>query len=97
MRHINSDEKKMIAIMETYGEVQLYKDHQGIECFSLGGYLAPRGNIWVYIAYGNDMMDLDDDNDKWGMSDIEEAYMALEDAMIGMVEMIQEENDARNI
>ncbi len=96
MRHINANEKKMVAIMEKYGKVLMHKGYQGAECFSIEGYITPNGKIWVYIAYGNDMMDLDDDDDKWGMSDIEEAYIALEDAMLDMLERIQEENDALN-
>ncbi len=88
MRGISDNEKKkLVAIMETYGEAQLYKDHQGIECFSLEGYVTPRGNNWIYVAHENDIVS----NEQHGISSIKRTYLALENIMLVMVETIQHE------
>ncbi len=92
MHNISADEKKLVAIMEKYGDVQMGVDYHGDELCSFEGDINTTGNTWMYVGYGTQYM-----NDlNMSISSIEDAYMALKGVILGVVETIQEENDALN-
>ncbi len=78
MREITNHEKKLIDIMEKYGDVYTYEDDTD-ECAILGN-IHTNGIAWAHTSDGN----------RLDVSPIQETYLALKDVVLNMVNIIQD-------
>lgn len=85
MREITADEEKLIVIMETYGVVYSYTDDTE-HCLMIGNTSAG-GFYWTYEGRGGDRFD----RKPLDISPVVQTYLALEDALLNMVNTIQDE------
>lgn len=85
MRQISDGDKRIVSILELYGDVRLGADEDNSEWCFFGGTESANGSRWTHMGYG-----VREYNSSKELSSIDETFLALNSIMLETVQKIEE-------